>query len=55
MASDATLAEINPLVVTGDGKLLAVDGKMIIDDNALFRQPMLAELRDLVDEEPARG
>ncbi|MCB9132235.1 MAG: ADP-forming succinate--CoA ligase subunit beta [Anaerolineales bacterium] len=52
MASDASLAEINPLVVTGDGKLLAVDGKMVIDDNALFRQSMLAEMRDIVDEDP---
>ncbi|MFV1949698.1 MAG: ADP-forming succinate--CoA ligase subunit beta [Anaerolineales bacterium] len=50
--SDATLAEINPLVVTGDGELLAVDGKMVLDDNALFRHPDLEELRDLdVDQE----
>ncbi len=50
--SDATLAEINPLVVTGDGKLLAVDGKMVLDDNALFRHPELEALRDLdVDKE----
>jgi succinyl-CoA synthetase beta subunit len=44
---DATLAEINPLVITGENKLLAVDGKMLIDDNALFRQPALSEMRDL--------
>lgn len=44
--SDANLAEINPLVITGDGQLLAVDGKMVIDDNALFRHPDLAEMRD---------
>lgn len=43
---DATLAEINPLIITGDGKLIAVDGKMIIDDNALFRHPKLEEQRD---------
>jgi succinyl-CoA synthetase beta subunit len=49
-AYDASLAEINPLIVDGDGDLLAVDGKMIIDDNALFRHPDLAEVRD-VDEE----
>jgi succinyl-CoA synthetase beta subunit len=50
--SDATLAEINPLVVTGDGELLAVDGKMVLDDNALFRHQDLEELRDLdVDQE----
>jgi len=44
--SDANLAEINPLVITGDGQLLAVDGKMVIDDNALFRHPDLAKMRD---------
>ena len=49
-AVDASLAEINPLVITGDSHLLAVDGKLSIDDNALFRQTELAELRD-VDEE----
>ena len=48
--SDAELAEINPLVITGDGDLLAVDGKVIIDDNALFRQPALVEQRDTSDE-----
>jgi succinyl-CoA synthetase beta subunit len=42
-ASDATLAEINPLVVTTDGKLIALDGKMVLDDNALYRHPDLAE------------
>ena len=49
-AYDASLAEINPLIVDGDGKLLGVDGKMLIDDNALFRHRDLAELRD-VDQE----
>jgi succinyl-CoA synthetase beta subunit len=47
---DASLAEINPLVVTGSGTLLAVDGKMLLDDNALFRHFDLAEMRD-ADEE----
>lgn len=47
---DASLAEINPLVITGEGNLLAVDGKMIIDDNALFRHQDLEEVRD-IDEE----
>jgi len=52
IGSDATLAEINPLVITGGGKLLAVDGKMVLDDNALFRHPDLEKLRDLdVDQE----
>jgi succinyl-CoA synthetase beta subunit len=51
--SDATLAEINPLVITGDGKILAVDGKMVIDDNALFRHPDLSEMRDLDVEDEA--
>lgn len=50
---DATLAEINPLVITEDNKLLALDGKMLIDDNALFRHPDLADLRDLDVEAPA--
>jgi succinyl-CoA synthetase beta subunit len=45
--SDATLAEINPLVVTDQNTLLAVDGKMVIDDSALFRHPDLADKRDL--------
>jgi succinyl-CoA synthetase beta subunit len=49
---DASLAEINPLVVTGRGRLLAVDGKMLVDDNALFRHFELAEMRD-GDEETA--
>jgi len=44
---DATLAEINPLVITKEKTLLAVDGKMVIDDNSLFRHPELAEKRDL--------
>jgi succinyl-CoA synthetase beta subunit len=52
---DATLAEINPLVVTKAQTLLALDGKMVIDDNALFRQPKLAEMRDLDEEAPAEG
>ena len=47
IACDATLAEINPLVITADNHLLAVDGKMVIDDNALFRHPDLGEMRDL--------
>ncbi len=48
--SDAELAEINPLVITGGGDLLAVDGKVIIDENALFRQPALTAERDASDE-----
>jgi succinyl-CoA synthetase beta subunit len=48
---DASLTEINPLVITGDNRLLALDGKMSIDDNALSLHPELAEMRD-VDEEP---
>ncbi len=45
--NDATLAEINPLVITADNHLLAVDGKMVIDDNALFRHQDIEEGRDL--------
>ena len=55
VACDASLAEINPLVVTGAGKLLGVDGKMVIDDNALFRQSALAEMRDSAEEDPYEG
>ncbi|HMN61245.1 MAG TPA: ADP-forming succinate--CoA ligase subunit beta [Anaerolinea sp.] len=46
-ANDASLAEINPLVITADQKLLALDGKMVVDDNALFRHQDLNEMRDL--------
>ena len=52
-ASDATLAEINPLVITSENALLAVDGKMVLDDNALFRHSDLAEMRDLDVEAPS--
>jgi len=52
-ASDATLAEINPLVITKDKHLSALDGKMLIDDNALFRHPDLAEMRDIDEEAPS--
>jgi succinyl-CoA synthetase beta subunit len=48
--TDATLAEINPLVITGNNQLLAVDGKMVLDDNALFRHPELSDMRDLDSE-----
>ena len=51
-AKDASLAEINPLVVTSDGRLLALDAKMNFDDNALFRQPEIAALRDRDEEDP---
>ena len=50
--SDATLAEINPLVITGDGRLIALDAKMVVDDNALFRHTELAEMRDFDEEAP---
>ncbi len=53
LSSDANLAEINPLVVTGDGKLLAVDGKVVLDDSALYRHPDLAALRDADEETEA--
>jgi len=53
VSSDATMAEINPLVLTKQGTLLAVDAKMIVDDNALFRHPDLEQARDPEDETPA--
>ena len=43
---DATMVEINPLVITGDNRILALDAKMSFDDNALFKHPSIAELRD---------
>jgi malate-CoA ligase subunit beta len=49
---DATMVEINPLVVTRDGALLALDAKMSFDDNALFRRPNVSELRDYAEEDP---
>jgi succinyl-CoA synthetase beta subunit len=50
--TDASLLEINPCVLTGDGKLVALDAKMTFDDNALFRHPNLRELRDIDEEDP---
>lgn len=50
---DCSLVEINPLVVTGAGELLALDAKMTFDDNALFRHKDIVEFRDLEEEEPA--
>jgi malate-CoA ligase subunit beta len=49
---DATMVEINPLVVTADGQLLALDCKMTFDDNAMFRRPNVSELRDYAEEDP---
>ena len=53
MAKDASLAEINPLVVTSDGRVLALDAKMNVDDNALFRHPEIEALRDKDEEDPS--
>jgi len=52
MDTDASMLEINPCVLTGDGKLVALDAKMTFDDNALFRHKELRELRDLDEEDP---
>ena len=49
--TDASLVEINPLVITSDGKLLALDGKMTFDDNALFRQPEILALNEPSEDE----
>ncbi|MER3536654.1 MAG: ADP-forming succinate--CoA ligase subunit beta [Thermus sp.] len=49
---DASIAEINPLVVTPDGQIVAADAKIVLDDNALFRHPDLAELREIEAEHP---
>ncbi|HXF47586.1 MAG TPA: ADP-forming succinate--CoA ligase subunit beta [Burkholderiaceae bacterium] len=50
---DASLAEINPLILTGDGRVVALDAKMNFDSNALFRHPEIVALRDLDEEDPA--
>jgi succinyl-CoA synthetase beta subunit len=52
MQTDASLAEINPLIETTDGRVLALDAKMNFDDNALFRHPDVRDLRDLGEEDP---
>jgi succinyl-CoA synthetase beta subunit len=51
--TDASLAEINPLITTGEGRVIALDAKFNFDDNALFRQPDIVEMRDLDEEDPA--
>ena len=51
--TDASLAEINPLILTGDGKVIALDAKLNFDSNALFRHPDIVALRDLDEEDPA--
>jgi succinyl-CoA synthetase beta subunit len=52
-ALDATMLELNPLVVTEDGEVVALDCKMTVDDNALFRQKDVAAMRDIGEEDPA--
>ena len=51
MGCDASLLEINPVIKTSDNKIFAVDAKMVIDNNALFRHPDIAEMRDLTEED----
>ena len=53
ISKDASLIEINPLVITKDNKILCLDAKMNFDDNAIFRHPELSKLRDLNEEDPA--
>ncbi len=50
--TDASLAEINPLLITGDGNVMALDAKMNFDDSALYRHKDIAEMRDLAEENP---
>ena len=52
IASDASLVEINPLIVTGTGDIVALDAKMTFDDNALYRHLDIKELRDITEEDP---
>jgi succinyl-CoA synthetase beta subunit len=51
--TDASLAEINPLILTGDGKVIALDAKLNFDSNALFRHPDIVAMRDIDEEDPA--
>jgi succinyl-CoA synthetase beta subunit len=51
--TDSSLAEINPLILTGDARVIALDAKMNFDDNALFRHPEIVAMRDLDEEDPA--
>lgn len=53
--SDASLAEVNPLVVTGDGQVVAADGKFDVDDNALYRQPELLKFREVSETDPVEA
>ncbi len=53
LTKDASLVEINPLIITKDNKIVCLDAKMNFDDNAIFRRPEILELRDLNEEEPA--
>ena len=55
VAEDATLVEVNPLVKTADGRIVALDGKVTLDENADFRQPDHAALEDEAQRRPARG
>ena len=52
LGSDASLVEINPLMVTGSGEVMALDAKMTFDDNAMFRHPEIVSMRDLAEENP---
>src|SRR3546814_14460966 len=51
--TDASLAEINPLIVTGDDRIVALDAKFNFDSNAMYRHPEIPEMRDLDEEDPA--
>jgi len=51
--SDASLAEINPMILAGDGRVIALDAKLNLDDSALFRHPEVVAMRDLDEEDPA--
>ncbi len=53
LEKDASLIEINPLIITNENKIICLDAKMNFDDNAIFRRPEILELRDLNEEEPA--
>ena len=52
ISTDANMVEVNPLILTKEGKIVCLDAKVNFDDNALFKHPEISELRDLNEEEP---
>ena len=55
LSTDASLVEINPLILTKDNKVVCLDAKINFDDNSLFRHPEILKLRDINEENPTRS